>query len=101
MTAETKNEDCIYGSAILPSVLTVSWTAFDGQKRRQELALGTVVALAHESSGMTAEEWNRIEDNDREERINAALGTMIAAHVAADECVAGEIEARRGTGGAR
>lgn len=52
-----------------------------------EVQLGTVVARAHEESGLSAEDWNALEEAKRDELLNATVETMKAeaeAKIAAD-----------------
>lgn len=55
------NADMLYGSSIQPSVFKV--------EGKPDTQLGTVVARAHELSGLTADEWNNLPDAEREEKI--------------------------------
>lgn len=58
----------LHGSNILPSEFKVE----DGEN----IPLGDVVAKSHEASGLTVDEWNALEDDDRENRLAATLVEM-------------------------
>lgn len=60
----------LYGSSILPALIEI-----DGK----EVQLGTVVAAAHEASGMTAEDWNAMPEADREKLLADQVEAMKAA----------------------
>jgi hypothetical protein len=54
-----------------------------------EVQLGTVVARSHKDSGLSAEDWNKLEEEKRDELLEATIATMKAeaeaeAKIAAD-----------------
>lgn len=58
-----------------------------------EVQLGTVVARAHKESGLSAEDWNALEEAERDELLNATVETMKAeaeAKIAADAAKASQ-----------
>ncbi len=58
-----------------------------------EVQLGTVVARAHNESGLSAEDWNALEEAKRDELLNATVETMKAeaeAKIAADAAKAAQ-----------
>lgn len=58
-----------------------------------EVQLGTVVARAHKESGLSAEDWNALEEAKRDELLNATVETMKAeaeAKIAADAAKAAQ-----------
>lgn len=61
--------EMLFGSSTQPS----TWTLPNGEV----LQLGTVVAKAHEKSGMSVEEWNAIPQDDREARIAEMVDEMV------------------------
>lgn len=56
---------CLLGSSIQPAVFKV--------EGKPDVQLGTVVARAHELSGLSVDQWNALPDAEREEKIIAVL----------------------------
>jgi hypothetical protein len=79
----------LIGSSIQPAKFTV-----DGL----ELTLGDMVAVAHAESGLSADDWNKLTQDDRETRIAGALASIeeeAAAEKRKREATAGLMAARR------
>lgn len=60
---------CLLGSSILPSVLNIGG---------QDVQLGAVVGAAQEASGLTVEEWNALDQEDREDLLDDQVNVMQA-----------------------
>jgi hypothetical protein len=69
--AEDEKLETLLGSSKLPAIIDLP----DGTK----LQLGTLVCEAHKESGLSAEEWNVLADEVREEKLAAYL-EKLAAH---------------------
>lgn len=63
MSAAVIGDDMLIGSSIQPSVYKV--------EGKPDVQLGTVVARAYELSGLTADDWNKLPDAEREDKIVA------------------------------
>lgn len=81
---EAAEAGTLIGSSVQPS--TVSLT---GSKT---VALGDVVAAAHRASGLSVEEWNELQDDEREALISNMVTTM---ENEAEQAEADEMEAIR------
>lgn len=64
---DTEDTDMLLGSSVQPSELDV---------HGETVTLGEVVERAFEESGLTVEEWNGLEDADREARVQQAVDWM-------------------------
>ena len=60
-------EPMLVGSDTLDAVLTING---------DEVQLGDVVVLAYKHSGLSVEEWNALEDEDRDTRLNDFIAGM-------------------------
>lgn len=72
----------LLGSDILPALILLIAGV--------EVQLGEVVARAHSDSGLSAEEWNELPNDDREERLAQAVEAMRAEAQAKAEADAAE-----------
>ena len=63
-------QPALIGSEVLPENITLHG--------RKKISLGDLVAAAFDDSGISAEEWNALSDDDREGRINAKLDALKA-----------------------
>lgn len=69
-------DGALLGSSLLPAMIDVGSEA--------EVQLGTIVQRAHEESGLTWQEWNALDEADREARLAGVVTALRAAngHVA-------------------
>lgn len=91
--AQAGEQVFLYGSSLLPSMLKTA----DGV----DVQLGTLVGAAFTKSGLSADEWNALEEADREERLAVMFGELDLYTVEAyerkiaDEAAAQNAEAAR------
>lgn len=71
---DPSKQTAIYGSSKQPE----SWTLADGSV----LELGTVVRVAFERSGLTEAKWNKLKQDDREDKIAAVVAEMVPVQTA-------------------
>lgn len=67
---DPSQKESLYGSSIQPA----TW-AVDGKT----VQLGTIVAQAHQESGLTSEQWNALPQDEREDKIQAVVDKVIPA----------------------
>jgi len=65
---EQSDETVLLGSNLQPSEVEI--------KPGEKVQLGDVVAFAHKASGLSVEDWNALEDADREARLEQAIVDM-------------------------
>lgn len=75
--AAQRSYDALYGSSVQPSTFTLN----DGTV----LQLGEVVRRTQEASGLSELEWNKLDDESREEYIAAAVGQLDVAKTPEEE----------------
>lgn len=68
------DEQSLIGSSFLPAAVTVAG---------RSISLGDVVAKAHQASGLTAGDWNKLDGADIEGRLVNALVEMVGEAAAA------------------
>lgn len=64
---EQSASEVLYGSSVLPSMLDIGG---------EQVQLGTLVAAAHQASGLTVAEWNELAAEVREELLADQLALM-------------------------
>ena len=65
---QARADNMLYGSSVQPSHF--------GNEAGETVQLGTVVAKAQTASGLSPMEWNKLDDESREEYIAAAVGEL-------------------------
>lgn len=68
VTPVAKHIETLLGSSKLPAMIDLN--------DETQVQLGDVVARSHKDSGLSIEEWNKLEDDDREERLEATIQNM-------------------------
>jgi hypothetical protein len=67
-----KAAETLNGTNKLPPLVEIA----DGKG----LYLGDLVAVAHQLSGVTVDDWNALSEADRDERLNTVIGDIKVAH---------------------
>lgn len=72
--APRKTTTTLNGSNTLPSEIRIGWD--DANDQAITITLGDLVSKAHAESGLSVEEWNLLDEDDRDARLEAFADTL-------------------------